>query len=393
MKVYHQTGHNWKWNLESYKDDSVGDGLILSPVNIEAGKVQALPIQVRKCCFFDPQTYLPKDTKGKLASYDYFPNNIKNGFQTEDFDELAAKLAQKCIDFQATNEFSSIIIPTRHFDELPSDYLQNLTASFVEPFLNYYEHGGLKTPLILTAIVKPIQLTDEEQKSNLLNWITGISQLTGVYLILENNFTSKQIKDASYLAKALEFIHILKLNNLDVHLGYTDTEAFLYSIADPNSVSIGVYENLRSFGITRFKNIEKGQMRGPNPRIYSGALFQWIDYGYLGAIQKLYSKWENLFEETKYKPLMFAPTFQWHFQKPELYKHYFSVFVNQIAKLPTNISTRTEHVASFIKDARATFNELTDSGIFLDSDSDGSHLSFWLTAISLYKKYLAEAGI
>ena len=251
----------------------------------------------------------------------------------------------------------------------------------------------MKTPLVLTAIVKPIQLTDEEQKSNLLNWITGISQLAGIYLILENNFTSKQIKDALYLAKALEFIHSLKLNNLAVHLGYTNTEAFLYSIANPDSVSIGVYENLRSFGIKRFKNLEKGQMRGPNPRIYSGALLQWIDYGYLGAIQKIYSKWGTLFEESKYKPLMFTPSFQWHFQKPELYKHSFSVFANQITELPPDLSTRTNKVASLINTARTTFNEPTDAGIFLDPDSDGSHLSFWLTAISLYKKYLAEAGL
>jgi len=76
-----------------------------------------------------------------------------------------------------------------------------------------------------------------------------------------------------------------------------------------------------------------------------------------------------------------------------LYKHYFTVFSEQVAALPDGPTERITHVERQINVARNHFDNIEQSGVVLDSDSDGSHLPFWLTAINLHKKYLADLGL
>ena len=61
MKVYHQTGHRFRWNIDSFIDDKTGSGLIFSPVNIDSKKWLNTPNEIKKVSFFDPQLYLPKE--------------------------------------------------------------------------------------------------------------------------------------------------------------------------------------------------------------------------------------------------------------------------------------------------------------------------------------------
>jgi len=63
MKVYHQTGHNIKWNIDSFKE-GVGDGLIFSPINIDADKLLGLNNNLKQSGFLDPQLYLLNQAKG-----------------------------------------------------------------------------------------------------------------------------------------------------------------------------------------------------------------------------------------------------------------------------------------------------------------------------------------
>ncbi|MFW6130024.1 MAG: hypothetical protein ACOC56_02495 [Atribacterota bacterium] len=393
MEVYHQTGHNSIWNIESFTEDNAGSGLIFSPVNDTAEKIICNPKEIKNVSFFDPQIYLPKSLKGKLSSYEYFPSNLKKKFKTSNFDKEKRVIAKECIDFQLTNNFKYLIIPSRYYEVLPSNFLEQFEAHLIEPFLSYYKSLKLQTKILLTIIVKPEQLINEEHRNEFLNWITGIKGIDGVYLIFENNFLSKQIKDSAYLYNALLFIHSLKSNELIVNVGYTNIEGILYSIAGPDSITMGSYENLRKFDVKRFKDSEKEQIKGPNPRLYSRSLFQLIDYGYIDGIIRLYSEWESIFEDSIYKPLMFTSDYNWHFQKPEPYKHYFLLFSSQILSLPSKISTRINFLKNSFQNALKVFEEIKNAGIYLDNDSDGSHISFWLTTINMFEKYLRDNHI
>lgn len=385
MKVFHQTGHNIKWNIDSFKE-GVGDGLIYSPINIDADKLIGYSEELKSGGFLDPQMYLLNEAKGCIETYPYFPGNLKSDFSTPDLDNDSINLARLCIDYQLQNNFKYIVIPTRYNTENPTNYLIQSSEYFVYPFCDYAKESKSGKKILLSVIVKGIMLTDEEKRNEVLNWITSHQQVDGVYLIFENNFTSKQIKDFDFLLNALRFIKILKDNLMEVHIGYCNTEALLYSIAMPDSITIGSYENLRSFGIRRFQDIENGMMRSPNARLYSSKLLQWVDYGYIQPMKKLVENYADYFDSSSYNPLTnFEPDYNWQFKKTEPYKHYFYVFNNQIKSLPEGQSDRIEKIKTDIKQARNLFNKIENS-VLLDDDSDGSHLQHWFNVINAFQK-------
>lgn len=386
MKVYHQTGFRLNWNIDCFQQN-VGDGLIFSPINIDADKLIQLDNSLKETSFLDPQLYLLNEAKGTLDTYPYFPGNIKPDYSTPDLDNSNQILAQLCIDYQLKNNFEYIVIPTRYYVDNPTTYFLQTGDYFVSPFIDYIRAQGIKKKILQSVIVKTIMLTDEEKRNETLNWITG-QQIDGVYLIFEDNATGKQIKDFEFLLNALKFIHILKMNGMEVHLGYNNTEAILYSIAMPDSVSIGSYENLRSFGIKRFQDLENGPMRAPRARLYSSLLLQWIDYQYIDAMSKLIENYETYFDDSEYKPLMFKPDYNWQFMKPEPYKHYFYVFNNQIKSLPETQLERIETLKANIRQSVNLFRKIEET-VLLDDDSNGSHLPNWFNVINAFQKELS----
>ncbi len=386
MKVYHQTGFRLNWNIDCFQQ-KVGDGLIFSPINIDADKLIQLDNSLKETSFLDPQLYLLNEAKGTLDTYPYFPGNIKPDYSTPDLDNSNQILAQLCIDYQLKNNFEYIVIPTRYYVDNPTTYFLQTGDYFVSPFIDYIRAQGIKKKILQSVIVKTIMLTDEEKRNETLNWITG-QQIDGVYLIFEDNATGKQIKDFEFLFNALKFIHILKMNGMEVHLGYNNTEAILYSIAMPDSVSIGSYENLRSFGIKRFQDLENGPMRAPRARLYSSFLLQWIDYQYIDAMSKLIDNYESYFDDSEYKPLMFKPDYNWQFMKPEPYKHYFYVFNNQIKALPETQLERIESLKANTRQSMNLFRRIEET-VLLDDDSNGSHLPNWFNVINAFQKELS----
>lgn len=384
MKVYHQLGFRENWNIESYKS-GVGDGLIYSPINLDADKLLGFNTDLKEYGFLDPQLYLLNEAKGALSTYPYFPGNIKPDFSTPDLDNSHLEMAKLCVDYQQANDFQYLVIPTRYYSDNPTSYFSQSTEYFVNPFCDYVQENNINKKVLLSVIVKPLMLDDVDARNEVLNWITSHQKVDGVYIIFENDFKSKQIKDFDYLLNALRFITILKKNMLEVHIGYTNTEALLLSIAMPDSVTVGSYENLRSFGIKRFENLEKSAMRSPNARLYSSYLLQWIDYQYIEAMKTLVESYDSYFDDSVYKPLMFVPEFKWHFAKPEPYKHYFYVFDKQIKSLPQNQLKRIEYLKEEFIKAIELYKIITES-VLLDSDSDGSHLPTWVNVLNAFKK-------
>lgn len=386
MKIYHQCGHNFIWNLQSYSEDQVGDGFILSPVNIEAIKIrERFSSEMLSKSWIDPQMYLPEDGKGNLSTYPFFPSNVVNPFSTSDFKECAGEVARDCLTFQNSLGLKYHVIPARHYVDLPENYFSQLEALYVEPFLCASDNLGLSTPLLLTLIVKPFQLEKGVSRDEILSWATSFSEISGIYLILENQFSSKMIKDPAYLSGAMRFIKVLRDNDLEVHLGYTGAEGLLYSIPDATSASIGSYENLRSFDISRLMTLENEERRGPRPRIYSAKLLQWIVDTSIPALRELMLNWQSLFDYTKYKDYLLDSQTSLNFQRSEIYKHYFLLYSSQIKSLP-RVSERPDHIKKLIHNSLALFEQINTSGVFLDSDSDGSHLAPWINAITMFER-------
>ncbi len=358
--------------------------MIFSPVNDGPDRIMDVESSIRANSFFDPQFYIPASSRGKLPDYPFFPSTALPDYNTSDFETACWDIARACVEWQAKGNFSHIVIPTRYYDDLPSDYVGQISSCYIEPFLSAIEETGISKSILLTVIVKSVQVSDEENRNYLLNWLTSYENINGIYIIFENTMTGKQIKDPMYLAHCLYFIKVLKDNGLSVHIGYNNTEGLLYSLAGPDSISMGSYENLRKFNPSRFIEQDPQTKKQPNPRLYSGLLFQWIELNYIKAIQQLYPSWKILFENSRYTPLNFRPKEDWNLRQPELYKHFFIVFSKQAQELPENLIERGNYLRESIQRARQAFIEVDRSGVVLDDNSDGSHLSAWLTAMNIY---------
>lgn len=382
VEIYHQLGHNFSWNIESLHEDNTGDGLILAPRYMNRKRIEELGTALRGMSIFDPQFFLPNTQRGHLSSYDFFPDIVAEGFETTEYsDTLAQESAIRCMRFQVDNWFRYIIIPTRHVTGMPSNYQTMQETFFIRPFLDARQRIGASQPVVLQMVITEHMLKDEVYFNNLLNWVTGISEISGVYLIIDHGNRAKQVKDLDLLIAILKFIDFLKLNEMRVILGYLNTEAFLLSIASPDIVTIGSYEGTRMFNIKYFQESEQKPMRGPTPRIYVPKLLQLINHHYINVVKQATTEQGDLFDENQYKAIMFKPSYQWHFSKPELYKDYFTVFSNQLRHITSYTGKdRYAVVSQIIKDAMNLFSIIEGRGIVFEPESDGSHLPIWLTA-------------
>lgn len=390
MRVYHQCGHNFVWNLDSLVEDGAGDGLIISPVNIRAEKIpERFSGAVLGRSFIDPQFFLPDDPKSKLQTYPFFPGIVMETFSTSDFDGHAADVAEACIAFQRDHGFRYSVIPTRYFEDLPEGYLGQLTDLFVDPFIEADRRMGEGAPLLLTVIAKQVHLDDGIQRTELISWATNFPQVAGIYLIFDNNYYTKQIKDPTYLSRQLKFVHDLVETGVEVHVGYTNVEGLLLSAAGPTSVSMGAYENLRSFGIQRLETREPQPRRGPRPRVYSPTLLQWIEDTYLGPFRELVDDYENLFGESPYRDFLLDERSSLNSNTGEVYKHYFWEFARQARGLPEELDLRAAKLREWVEHALAEFDRVRSS-VYLDQDSDQSHLPAWMNALTMFERYKEE---
>ncbi|HBD93585.1 MAG TPA: hypothetical protein DC057_05390 [Spirochaetia bacterium] len=385
MKIMHQTGFRYQWNITSILDDIAGDGLILSPVNINYDKLFKIPESVLSKSFFDPQIYLIDDNRGDLSSYPYHPANISDNFSTSNFEGEGETIINQCIDVQLKLKSEYIVIPTRYYESTPSNYFDNQLKYFTNPFITNLNNKDCNKKLLQTIFIKNEVLKDEEKSNELLNQLTSINNINGYYIIFEFSSNSKQLKDLDTIMMSLKILKILKLNEYEIHIGYTNTESVLFTLVNPDSISVGIYENLRRFSIKRFETQkEKQKQQGPRARLYSSKLFQFIDYGYISAIKKLAPELiDIIFPDSKYKPLMFKSEYNWHFSKPEPYMHYFIEHSRRLMELN---SCNLEYLKSELKNAFAMYTELENKGIVFDTNSDGSHLPLWLTAVNMWEK-------
>ncbi len=384
FKVFHQTGFRHNWNIDSLVEDGCGDGLIIAPRYMPRDFVDKMDPIILEASMFDPQFFLPDTAKGKLETFDFFPQVSSDGFETEDFsDNHAAECAHLCIEYQKSLGLAYVTIPTRYLPGTPSDFIDRQRGLFVDPFISEIRDNTVNRPVLLQLVLNDLMVKDEDYISDILNWITGI-EIDGIYLIVEKNSTSKQIKDSELLLSLLYIITALKENDLIVVMGYLNTESLLLSLAEPDVVTIGAYENLRSFSIRAFQELEKTQIQGPNPRLYMSQLLQWVEYPYVGLLRKMYPNGE-IFDDTPYQAEMFKKTFNWHFSKPQLYKHHFSVISSQLKSLSElNGKERFDSFSEMTKSAIEKYEELSEKGMVFDGNSDGSHLYIWLTVANLY---------
>lgn len=385
LELFHQVGHNSNWNISSFEEDKAGDGLIFSPVHQPINKIEELSVELKDRSIFDPQFYLPNSQKKKLHTYDFFPEIISDGFDTLDFGAHAYDAAKACVNFQLSNGFGKIVIPARFFPQMVTDYREQQEAYTVIPFLENINEANTDLPIYITLPLTSHMILDKGYRTNLLNWITKFPEIDGVYTFIGHERNTKQIQDTNILYEALQFFRDLKDSNLDLIIGYTNTESLLYSLAGDSVLTFGTFENTRMFSIDKFL-VSDSDRRGPKARIYLPGLLNWVQYEQAREIREnIPDLWDKIYVPTEHSEAALNSPVEPTFNQPDLYKHHFIVFYNQFSSLKNEeLSGRHSIVRGWLNDAQTYYQEITNNYIDLEPHGAGDHIQPWLTTINKY---------
>lgn len=387
MKIYHQAGHNTNWNIESINNDNAGEGIIFSPVHYKQDQISRVDDELKTTSLFDPQFYIPDSQKAKLHSYDFFPEKLTDGFSTVDFEAIAHKSAEMCLNYQLEQNFESIIIPARYYSDLVTDYIEKQKSFSVEPFLAEIERQGVDKKVFITLPVTVKMTQDENYRTELLNWITSYPEIEGVYLLNQIGEVTKQIKQIENLNAHINFIAELQEADLKVIVGYCNTESILISALSPYALTMGAYENTRNFSVDKFLD-DDSERRGPAPRVYMPKLLNWVRYDTVIEIKEDHPElWDKIYVPTESIETVFSTGMRPHFNKPELYKHHFQLMHNQLVTLRNlDKSARIDRIKEMIQEANSLYQEIEESGVlFFDENCKNGHLPIWNRALAKIK--------
>ena len=391
VKIFHQVGHIEKWNIDALTNDNAGDGLILSPVHQSKAVIEKMDSSLKQRAFFDPQFYLPSSQKKKLQQYNFFPDVIASGFSTVDFSSRTAECAKMCIDFQIENDFDRIIIPARYFDQMDPQYTQKQESFSYIPFLqDLTKRNQQVKPIFATLPLTSHMVSNEIYRTNILNWITQHPEISGCYLIVDHQRKKKQVDDDSFLKNYLSFCKELLEAELELVIGYQNTESLLFTLLGDITLTMGSFENTRMFSLDKFVESDEDR-RGPRARIYLPGLMNWIQIRQAKDIRENYPDiWEKIYYPTSYGDAALNNPKEPTFNQPDLYRHYFVAFSSQVKELANcTIEDRYKELRSRIKIAMEIYNELEEDFFDFEIHGNSEHLQPWLDAIGgFYRSHI-----
>lgn len=377
LGLLHQVGHNSNWNVESFEQESCGDGLILSPLHQAMATVERLRPDTRAASIFDPQFYLPSSRKPKLQTYPFFPEQIDGGFQTATFAAHASSVAKDCVDFQVKQGFRKVVVPTRFLDQPFPDFFERHNAFTVRSFI---EHAGGE-PLCLSLAITAPMIQHAAWRTSLLNWITSFPAVDELYLMYEHVRDHKQVQDGDFIKDCLGFFSDVLSTGLKLTVGYTNTEGLLFSAAGDLNITMGSFENTRIFSVDKFIESE-GERRGPKARIYLAGLMNWVQFEDAKRIrQSSRQVWDRVYIPTKWAEAALSQPVEPTFNQPAVYKHYFLNMSQQVNTLrQVSAGDRRHFLLERVNEAIAAYRELPQ-GVQLEKHGRGTHLAGWRAAL------------
>jgi len=389
LKLLHQTGHNLAWNVDSFLKDECGDGLIFSPVHQTRQVIEKLGARVRKASLFDPQFYLPTSQKSKFQTYNFFPETITGGYSDAKFTSFASQAARDCVLFQRSCAFERIVIPARYFSQMDPEYMEKQEAFSVLPFLAACQELKVKSPLLLSVPLTSHMLESKKYRTGLLNWITGFTEIAGVYVSVCNERDVKQAISTEYLSALLFFLHELRNAELEVIAGHLNTESLLLSLLGDVTITMGSFENTRMFQVDKFLVAEE-ERRGPRARVYLPGLLNWVQVDQAKQVRDRDSRlWSEVYWPTEYGDAALAAKVEPTFNQPDLYKHHFLCFEKQRGILDAlDIKSRAECLNQWIDQAKVCYSRIDALGIEIERHGRSAHLDPWGRVIGDHVKQI-----
>ena len=385
MKVYHMLGHNHKWPLDAHFQNDVGDGFVFLAYSFDYTK-PGKPISTYK-----PQEYISKsmidlqfygsrkNVGGKLKTYPFNPANLDDTDSTK-VDGLS--FIVKGIDFQISAGFKDIIVPVFYEESCDLEKLVGHYKSINKKIKKDKKKGNWgDVKFWMTVPLSNIQIVDDDYVESLLLELTDMSVVfDGYYVVCDAKpeYKKKISIDYNYYENLLKVFTTLKSQEFLTCHGYANWDTLVINaLCDIDIVTIGTYENLRNFNLSRFVDSQSG---GPSKGWYfSEKLLNFIRAEELDNLRRngcldLISNDKNIFSDA-----ILNKAYVWNTHKPDVHKNYLLSIDKLLKKLGrVGVSQRVSVLLKLIDNAKKLYEELaTHHGVYLYDESSDYHLSTW----------------
>ena len=390
MKIYHQLGHNYKWAMDSYFQNNIGDGFIFSAFSFKYGKLENgvssyKSDQYLSKSMVDLQFYGSKKTVGgQLESYSFNPINLNRFDSTM---VAGTELIEKAIAYQELLGLRKIIIPVFYHE--PSDfgkfekYLKKINKIIVKR-----KDKGSKSKYLMTLPFSNSAILNDDHVEDLLQATTDMPIVfDGYYVVCDSKpeYKKKVSIDYDYYANLIKVFLVLKGQGFTTVFGYSNWDALIFaSLCKIDYVSIGTYENLRNFNIQRFTESLGG---GPSKGWYfSEKLLNFVRAQEITKLRRrdclnLIANDKNIFSD-----IILNKDYAWNTHKPDVHKNYL-LAISRLLKELANINSLSQRALFFqkkIDQARQLYGELADHRVFLNDESGDYHLGAWDSIIKMH---------
>lgn len=384
MRLLHQAGFRYSWNLDAYFENNIGDGFIFCAYNIESekmgkniGKYSAekyLPLSL-----IDLQFYGSKQSEGgKLDTYSFHPKSAQGNDDATSISRYE-RIAQ-AIDYQIRLGLNRIIIPNiyKECEEL-SDFLNIINK--VNHYLGKKKLANCK--YYMTIPICNNLIVNNELTEKLLICLTDMDiNFDGYYIVCDSNpgYKKKVSDNFNYYYNLSRIFSVLKKQSFEIIYGYSNWDAIIFSaLVDIDYISIGTYENLRSFNIKRYIENPTG---GPS----DGWYFSEKLLNFIKAQQLVNVRHNNCIDIIKnekniFSDIILGENYIWNTHKTDVHKNYLLSISRLLTEINSinNINERLEFVLSKINDARTLYAELEKKGVYLPDESGDYHLATWFS--------------
>lgn len=386
MKILHQLGHNYRWALDSFFQNKIGDGFIISAFSIPKNKIgdklsgyesnAYLPLSL-----IDLQFYGSKQSRGvNLKSYAFHPVNYIGKHSTE---VSTVDAVMSGIKFQEKLGLKKIIIPIIYLEPKKNEVRVKLIET-INDRVKKQRIPGVK--YFMTIPISKSSIQNDQEVEHLLQGLTDMDIIfDGYYIVCEPDLdTRKKISvSLKYYTNLNKILSTLKKQKFQIILGFSNVDSLIFTaMNDLDYVSIGTYEVLRNFNIRRFIDKDGG---GPSKGwYYSEKLLNFVrsqqldDLRSRGALELIKND-ENIFSD-----IILKEGYDWSIHRPDVHKNYLlavSKQLKKIASFPPG-EERISYMLKLIDIARETYKRLEeDKGLFLDDESSSYHLPKWRSVL------------
>jgi hypothetical protein len=354
-------------------------GMVCSPLNYSesevAVQISSLPDSFQS--ILDPQLYFPKSERGKLRTWEYFPNDFDSADQTNFnwWKTICDILINTCERVGASHVCSPCVVPAK----FSSDYYKFCVdvGNYIYGLAQQQGKGSYQTAIIDYNTIK--DAGEAEMIASILSQTDGES----IYLILRSDIEPRrELSDSDSLTGVMKLIRLLKDTEINVFVGFCSSEFVLWKYAGAEMLATGKFFNLRRFTSSRFDEPSGGG--GQLPYWFEKNLMAYLREGDLIRLKN-----ENMLHPD-YRNNPFSLAILDHLEKEPgsawlglSWKNYLYTFADMEKSLTT------EEVKQLLINAEDNWRKLDDKNILMEElRNDGAWIRLWRIALNSFDKAL-----